>query len=454
MLLLAIGLVALLISAGVMPNPFPGIWEWVNRERPLAAGLAWQERLGSRPGSATAAGDAIAVAAGSRAQLRERDSGDLIVPAEGEEWSAGWVVIAGSGSDTRVISSEGGESGYQVRDPDTGRVIHEDDQAVAVWGFSDAWLDLRCDDNRACQLRAYQPGRMEPIWRTDLPGERDGMLGGNPELPSPRGGGADRIAEGVSGPAPIPPVLGFPVSLRDAEVVLVVDTRTGQIRQQAEQSGGERVLVVGNRLIRSTMTRHNGICVSEVAGHDAGTGDPVWGPESYHVWGTGDVGCEQRVAPLAGGSAMSAVAPDGRPLVLDAYDGRVLWSGTLDEQVETLSPDQAVIRAEDGTTRYAVPLGRDGGRSWERRADQDAELAIAECGIVVADRHPDRVYVWDPDTGEDLLSLSTSARVLACAPDGVLIAEGRSVGFARFDGGDGGEPAGDGDDRDPPLDVK
>jgi hypothetical protein len=445
---------ALLIIAGIMPNPFPAIWQWLSEERPLAPGLAWQERLGSRPDSAAVAGDSIAVATNSTAQLYERDSGEIITVTEDGDWSTAWVVVAGSGPDAVVITSVEGGAGYQVRRPN-GRISHEDEHAVAVWGYRDGWLDLRCDDGRVCQVRAYQPGRIEPVWRTDLPGERAGMLGADPDLAGPRRAEVTRIDAGVSGPARLPPLLGFTVTRRDADLVVVVDTATGRIVREWEQTDGERVIVVERRIIRSELARHNGVCVSTVTGYDPVTGDAAWGPRPYHLWGTGDVGCEQRVPPLAGGAALAAVTADGRPIVIDAHDGRVIWEGKITERIEGLSPDHAVIRAEDETTVYAVALGRDGTPVWDRRTDEDSTLIIAQCGVIVADRHPNRVYVWDPHTGEDTLSLSTSARVLACAPDGLLITEGRSVGFARFDGATEAPPPGrPPDDSEPPLEGK
>ncbi|QSB14945.1 PQQ-binding-like beta-propeller repeat protein [Natronosporangium hydrolyticum] len=433
-LLLVVAVAAALIITGAVPNPFPTIWAWVSEERPLADDLAWQERLGARPAAATAAGDALAVAAGSSAQLYQRGSGRPVSMAQTDGWEAQWVVVAGSGAGSIVISSPRGEDGYEVRDPDTGRVIHTDDEAVAVWGFGDAWLDLRCDDRRACQLRGYQPDGVEPQWRTDLPGQREGLVGGNPELAGPQSVGSNRIPDDIAGPEPVPPLLGFPVTRRGDDVVVVVDTRTGQIRQELAQGADERVIVVGGRVIRSVMRRYDGVCVSEVTGYDAVTGDPVWGPSPYHLWSTGDVGCEQREPPVAGGAAVAVRSAEGEPMILDAYDGRVLWSGELGEQVEALSAELAVIRDEDGFQRRGIRLGGDGALLWERRADEEAALAIAQCGVVVSDRHPNRVYVWDKQTGEDRLSVSTSARVLACAPDGVLLTEGRSIGFARFDG--------------------
>lgn len=440
-LLLAVFVYALLVGSGIAPNPFPAIWGWLTEERPLADDLTWQDRLGSRPAAAAAAGDSLAVDAGTSTQLRRRGSGAVITPggqpeeAEGE-LPADWVVVAGGPDDALVIISPRDSEGYEVRDPGTGAVLHTEERAAAVWGYRDAWLDLRCADNRACQLRSFRLGRAgvgQPVWTTDLPGERAGMLGAHPELAMPRGAAPDRIHSRVSGPEPVPPLLGLTVTRRGADVVVVVRTSDGAILQELEQARGERIMVVGDRVIRSTMQRHNGVCVSSVTGHEAISGTPVWGPQPYHLWTTEDVGCEQREPPLSGGTALVAVRPDGLPIVIDGFDGRVLWTGELDERVEDLSPELAIIRAADRTTRYAVRLGGDGEREWERTADPDAGVALAGCGVVIADRNPDRVYVWDPGNGETRLTRATSARVLACAPDGVVIADGRSIGFAPFD---------------------
>jgi hypothetical protein len=233
-----------------------------------------------------------------------------------------------------------------------------------------------------------------------------------------------------------------------------VDTGNGRVLQEQPVADGERIIVAGDRVIRSTMARHGGVCVSQVTGHDPFTGNAVWGPSPYHLWSSDGVGCEQRVPPLGGGGALTAVGTDGRPVIIDSYDGRVVWTGELDERVEDLSAERAVVRAADRTTRYAVLLGGDGDRQWERIAHEDAGVTLASCGVVVADRDPNRIYVWDPVTGDNLLSLSTSARVLACAPDGVLIAEGRSIGFARFDGAAPDAPAPEDSSDPPPLDYK
>jgi hypothetical protein len=445
LLLLVIGMCVLLMVADIVPNPFPGIWEWLNRERPLAEGLVWQERLGNHADSATAADDTFAVDASGEAQLRSHATGAQVAPIGEEEWESDWIVVAGTGPETVVLVNPSGRDGYEVR-TSRGAFLHEDEHAVAAWGFSDGWLDLTCDQG-ACRLRGFQSGRTAPVWETDLPGQRDGLGGANPPLAGPRPIGANRIHTGVSGPEPMPSVLGFPITRDGGDAVLVVDTDDGEILQDFQLEGGERVIVVGERVVRSVMTRHADVCVSEVTGLDPISGAPVWGPQDFHLWGTEGVGCEQRVPPLAGGAAMTATATDGRPLVVDAYDGRVLWSGELDQRVEALTPDVAVIRDEEGTTLFGVRLGRDGEPLWDRRVDREAGATAASCGILVSDHDPNRLYVWDPFSGEDRLSLSTSARALACAPDGLLLADGRSIGFARFDGAGVPDPV---DPADPP----
>jgi hypothetical protein len=446
--LLAVTLYALLLAADIVPNPFPGMWEWLARDRPLAPDLAWQERLGARPAAAGAAGDAVAVAAGDRTEFRDRDTGNLIAPVGDETWRADWLVVAGDGDDAVVVLGRDGSDGYEVRDPD-GRLLGEDEDAVAAWGYRDAWLDLRCDSQRACQLRSYELGGTDPAWLLDLPGRREGLRGANPPLAGPRTPDPNRIHPGAIGPEATPPLLGFPVNRGGDDAVVVVDTASGRVLQELPVGSGERIVVAGNRVVRSTMARHGGVCVSQVTGHDPVTGNPVWGPLPYHLWNTDGVGCEQRVAPLGAGPTLTAVGTDGRPLVIDSYDGRILWTGELDERVEDLSADRAVIRAADGTTRFAVRFGDD-DRLWERIAHEDAGIVLADCGVVVADRDPNRVYVWDPVTGENRLSIATSARVLACAPDGVLIADGRSIGFARFEAG----PAPQTPPPDAPIDSK
>ena len=65
---------------------------------------------------------------------------------------------------------------------------------------------------------------------------------------------------------------------------------------------------------------------------------------------------------------------------------------------------------------------------------------------------PDRVIAVNPGTGADLANLRTRADVLAVGPSGMIIGEGREIGYVRFDGtpgDDGGYDPGSGYGDDP-----
>jgi hypothetical protein len=425
--LLAVGMFSLLVYAGIVPNPLPAIWDWINRERPIAAGMEWQHRVGGRPSTAAAVGDMVVLDAGRQAQIRDRRSGDPVV----EGWTADWLTVAGSGPDAVAITGRMLDRGYEVRDPVTGAVIHEDEDARAVWGFRDARLDLRCDGPRSCELRGYRPTGMQPLWSAALPGAGSGLVGPDPELAGAEVGVPSPIDAAVAGPPRLPRLLGIPL---DRDRIAVVRTGTGEVLSRMDAGGDEMVLVAGGRVIRSVATRQDGICRLAVTGHDAATGVPVWGPEPYHLRTVTGGGCEQRHRPVGAGAALVAVGPEGNELVIDANDGRVLWSGGTDERVQALTEDLAVVRAADPTVRYGVVLGGDGTPIWERTVEEEAEVLLADCGAVVADRDPNQVHVWDPGSGQDVVSVLTSARVLSCAPDGLVLAQGRSIGFLLFPG--------------------
>lgn len=437
--LLAAGLASLLVYAGIVPNPLPPLWDWINRERPIAAGLDWQERLDGRPSNAVPVGDRLVLAAAGEAQLWERRTGAPVL----EGWDADWLTVAGSGSDAVVITGRMFSRGYQVRDPVTGAVVHEDPDARAVWGFRDARLDLRCNGARSCELRAYRPGGMQPLWTAALPGAGSGLTGPEPELAGAAVAVPAPVEEAAAGPPPLPRLLGVPL---DRDRIAVVRTGTGEVLSRVEVGGDERVLVAGGRVIRSVVTRQDGVCRLSVTGYDPVTGSAVWGPEPYNLRTVTGGGCEQRNRPVGSGAALVAVGPEGHELVIDANDGRVLWSGGADEQVQALSEDLAVVRGADPTVRYGVVLGGDGTPQWERTVDEDAGVLLAGCGAVVADRDPNQVHVWDPRNGNDVVSVLTSARVLSCAPDGLILTDGRELGFLAFPGS--------GSDSDDPLAPK
>jgi outer membrane protein assembly factor BamB len=426
LLLLAVSTFTLLIVADIMPNPFPPMWDWINRERPIAAEVDWQERLGGRPSAAGVPGSTVVADAGRRAAAFDRATGEEIL-----DWTADWLTVAGTDGNAVVITGETLSRGYQVRDPATGTPILEDEDARAVWGFRQVRIDLRCDGARSCELRAYRPDSPVPLWATDLPGAGSGLVGADPDLTTASVRMPARVHERVGAPEDLPLVLGVPI---DRQRVAIVHSGTGELLAVHDAGRDELIMVVGDRVLRSVAIRRDGVCQVSVIGHDAFTGNVVWGPHPYNLRTITGGGCEQQYAAVAAGAALIAVDPEGKELILDAGDGRVLWRGEPDERVQGLTEDMAVIKAADPAIRYAVLLGRDRTPRWTQRVDPNAEVVIVDCGIVVADREPNRLRVWDPVNGEERLSVRTSARMLACAPDGLVLASGRSLGFVPFGG--------------------
>ena len=130
---------------------------------------------------------------------------------------------------------------------------------------------------------------------------------------------------------------------------------------------------------------------------------------------------------------MVAVHPDGRELVISAYDGRVLWAGTDADRVVALSTEYAVVRTAEPDVVLGVSL-RTGETVWKQTVHAKAEFALSTCGVLVVDHRPDRLRVWDPSTGAERLSVRTTARVMACAADGLVISSGRSIGLVAWPG--------------------
>jgi outer membrane protein assembly factor BamB len=426
LLLLAVSTFTLLIVAGIMPNPFPPIWDWINRERPIAAEVDWQERLGARLSAAGVAGSAVVADAGRKVAAFDRVTGEEIL-----EWTADWLTVAGIDGDAVVITGETLSRGYEVRDPATGVTVHADEDARAVWGFRQARLDLRCDGARSCELRGYRPDSAVPLWTTDLPGAGSSLVGADPDLTTANIRVPARVHKRVSAPGDLPLLLGVPI---DRNRVALVHSGTGELLRVIDAERDELIMVVGDRVLRSVAIRRDGVCQVSVTGYDAFTGNVVWGPRPYNLRTITGGGCEQDYAAVAAGAALIAVDPEGSEFVIDAGDGRVLWRGEPDERVQGLTEDMAVIKAADPAVRYAVRLGPDQTPRWQQRVDPDAEVMIVDCGIVVADREPNRLRVWDPSDGTERISVRTSARMLACAPDGLVLASGRSIGFVPFDG--------------------
>ncbi|WP_372434241.1 outer membrane protein assembly factor BamB family protein [Micromonospora luteifusca] len=428
-LLLGLAVVVALAATGVW-NPFPGLWEWVDRSEPISEpDVVWQQRVGGTPRSVTIAGDAVVVEQRTRVEARSLATGTQLW-----ERKADWSAVAGGDRDPVVAVGKLLVKGYELLDPATGATRRRDDDAVAVWTYRNLLLDARCTDATDCTLSAWDPRGTAPLWTAFLPGVHSGLLADNPGLRGTRRLTATRIDDGVAGAEPAPPLLGFPVDGR----VHVVDTATGRVLQNVEPGRDERLSVVGGRMLRIAARSQDGTCYFAISARDPATGQEAWQRAGVNLRTADTAGCVQREDPQGARNVLIGVGPDGREAVIDGYDGRLLWVGDSGTKLVAVDDRYAVFRAADKRSVVARELGTD-RVLWTRPASGKAGAALTPYAAVVADEKPSRLAAVDPRTGRELAALRTSANALAVGSQGMIIGEGREIGYVRF-GATGGSP--------------
>ncbi|WP_341717908.1 PQQ-binding-like beta-propeller repeat protein [Micromonospora sp. FIMYZ51] len=436
-LLLGLIIVVVLAATGVW-NPFPGMWEWVNRRQPISEpDVVWQERIGGTPRSVTIAGDAVVVEQRTRVEARSLAAGSQLW-----ERKADWTAVAGAGAEAVVVVGRLLVKGYEVLDPTTGATRRRDDDAVAVWTYRNLLLDARCVEATDCTLSAWEPRGTAPLWTAFLPGVSSGLFADNPNLLDTRRLTTARIHDEVAGPEAVPPLLGFPVDGR----VHVVDTATGRVLQNVEPGRDERLAVIGGRLLHIAARSQDGSCYFAISGRDPASGQETWQRAGLNLRTADSAGCVQREDPYGARNVLVGVAPDGRETVLDGYDGRLLLVVENAERVLAVDDRYAVVRTGDRGAVSTRELGS-GQVRWNRPAGAKAGAALTPYAVVLADEKPNRLAALDPRTGLELAVLRTSANALAVGPAGMVIGEGREIGYVRFGAGDpprDGAPPGDG----------
>jgi hypothetical protein len=411
-----------LASTGVW-NPFPAMWEWVNQSEPLSSpAVTWQQRLGGSPKSATVAGDAVVLEHRTTVEARGLGSGVRLWQRD-----ADWGAVAGEGAGAVVVTGELLVKGYDVLDPQSGAVRRHDAEAVAVWTFRNAMLDVRCSDVKDCTLSAWDPRGTSPLWRTQLPGVGFVLFADNPEVLDTRPLSVPRVNEDAGGPLWMPQLIGFPIDGR----VHVVDTTSGTVLQELDPDRDDRVVVAGGRVLRVLADARDGSCYFTVEATDAATGRDVWRQAGLNLRTADGSGCVQRDDPGGQENVIVGVAADGREVLLDAYDGRALWIGADGQRVAAADSRHAVIRAADRRSVSGLVLGPS-GPAWTRRVHPDAQAALARHAAVIVDR--DRIIAVHPATGEVLVSVRSSAKVVAVGPNGLVLLDSRELGYIRFSG--------------------
>jgi hypothetical protein len=418
----ALTLLVLLIATGLW-NPLPGLADWLDRDRSLSVPPpVWQQRLGAGPQSVTIAGDAVIAEHRTSVESRSLGSGVQLWQRKVD-----WAAVAGGESDPVVVVGKLLVKGYEVLDPQTGAVRRRDNSAVAVWTYRNALLDARCFDPKDCVLTAWDPRGGSPLWTVELPGIGVALVADNPELLGTRRMETPRVDARAGGPEQMPALLGFPVDGR----VHVVDTATGRLLQQIEPNRQERVVVVGGRVLRVNATAQDGTCYFSVLARDPANDQQVWQQDGINLRTADGAGCIQRQDPQGGNNMIVGVGPDRREAVIDAYDGRYLWVGVPGEKLLAVDDRYALVRSADGRSVLGYELARSPAR-WARPADPDGGAALARYAAIVTGDDPDRIVALDPLTGGELANLRSSAKVLAVGPRGMIIGDGREIGYVRF----------------------
>ncbi|MFJ8581944.1 PQQ-binding-like beta-propeller repeat protein [Micromonospora sp. NPDC093277] len=414
--------VVVLAATGVW-NPFPGMWEWIDRSEPISEpDVVWQQRIGGTPKSVTIAGDTVIVEQRTRVEARSLTTGTQLW-----ERKADWAAVAGGDRDPVVAVGKLLVKGYELLDPTTGAVRRRDDAAVAVWTYRNLLLDAHCGQATDCTLSAWEPRGTKPLWTAFLPGVHTGVLADNPGLLGTRRLSATRIDGEVAGPEAVPPLLGFPVDGR----VHVVDTATGRVLQNVEPGRDERLAVVGGRLLRISATSRDGGCYFAISGVDPATGREVWRRAGVNLRTADYAGCVQRDDPLGARNVLIGVAPDGREAVIDGYDGRLLQVGAEGQKLLAVDDRYALVRSADKRSILGRELSVDRDR-WSRPAGEKNGGALTPYAAVIAEDKPSRLIAVEPRTGRELAALRTSANALAVGPYGMIIGEGREIGYVRW----------------------
>ncbi|MGC4804067.1 PQQ-binding-like beta-propeller repeat protein [Micromonospora sp. DT233] len=440
--LLSLVTVVALAATGVW-NPFPAVWDWVDRSEPISEpDVLWQQRVGGTPKSVTIAGDAVVVEQRTRVEARSLATG-----AQLWERKADWSAVAGGDRDPVVAVGKLLVKGYELLDPVTGATRRRDGDAVAVWTYRNLLLDARCVEATDCTLSAWEPRGTRPLWTAFLPGVSAGLFADNPDLLGTRRLTTPRIEDEVAGPEAVPPLLGFPVDGR----VHVVDTATGRVLQDVEAGREERLAVIGGRLLRLKAVAQDGACAFTLTAHDPANGREVWRRTGLNLRTADSAGCAQREDPQGARNVLIGVAPDGREAVVDGYDGRLLQVNGEGQKLIAVDDRYALVRTADKRSIVARELGADRTRWTRRSGGRGGGGALTPYAAVLVEEKPNRLIALHPRTGKELLVLRSSADALAVGPEGMVIGEGREIGYVRFGAG-GAQPAPpNGDGRDDPA---
>jgi len=413
-----VGLLALGVAYGVATgwNPLPRLQGWLDRAHALAEPApAWTVTAGDEPSGAVVAGTAVVISSG-------RTVSGYTLSGGTQQWTreTGWSAVAGSGAGAVVVAAKA-KRGYDALDPATGAVRWSDPTATGAWTFTDLVIGVACPQPGACTLTARAPDGGAVRWQASLTGDVHGVSGVNHAL-----AGLRPLGRAVGVPAPVPPLLGFPVDDR----VQVVDSRNGSRLTAYRSTSLTWATVAGSRVVITGRDKKKGPCRPRTDGRDPAGDRSVWHLDGYDLHTGTPLGCDQRDGPAGAGGLIDATSPDGHEVLLDPATGEEAYRAGTGEKIIDSDGRLVLVRTAGKDAVKAVDVAS-GAVRWQRAAPKGAGVLLGPAVVVFTDPGSGKLTVVSP-TNQVLVDVTSRASVLGYAETGLLIASGSEVGLLTY----------------------
>ena len=412
-------------------DPRPVFDQWfANLTRLSDPNPQWTARVGGAP-------DVTAVLDSGRVIVASRGFVEAYRSSDGQKvWSkqASWAFPAGDVVVARPKpenpdSDPAPDTGYAVIDPATGAVTWSDREAIAIWVYSTAVVDLVCPDRDRCVLRSrtHQTGAF--VWQVQLPGAARTIRGANPRLAGLRDP-AGWFASAASGTAPrMPAVMALTI---DGHIHVVDTFRGAYVREVAAPDRETRVAFSGDRLLFVTARRASAGCEFTVEAFDFATNRSLWKESGFNLDTARGAGCEQREDPMGAGGRLVVTGPDARPMLVEADSAERTWVGVPGERVLATDGLLAVVSAADRQTVKVIDAAVAGGRTlWTGQAGLDPQAAVTASFVLIRDADGKKLVVMRRGPLSEKLTVETRADVIGVGGNAILLGSGRSIGYHR-----------------------
>lgn len=414
-------------------NPFP-MW-WASFQQGLKENRAiadpptqWVQRTGDPadiagvivdgdPWSRPTFGSAVIVTTRNHVEARALNDGRQLWIAD-----ASWARPAG---DVVVAGIPGSNKGFRVFTPYSGTPAWSDDAANAVWAYTDKIIDLTCTDDTQCVVRGRDHNGHQ-LWAVVVPGGRPRPSGVDPTGTGlrPVSDWFDDARRGAPGPAP--GVLGVPTG----GTVHLVDLINGVTLRDVQPADKDtRMVVAASRVVYAQAEPVDDSCRYRVWVVDADSGKEVWRDEGLNINTASRPGCEQRRDPTGGHVLLSGTGGDNRPelnTLASGGAGRTVWVGALGEKVLDTDGQLAVVLNPEQNAVELIDLTAGNVVVDDIKVRSAPDVAVTPGFVILHDHQQVTVL---SRAGQVLRTLKTDAKIIGYGYTGIVLAQGRVIGY-------------------------